>query len=44
MELLVVVVIVVVLGAVTYRWGKQIGSRKGYGVGRARGRGQVKVI
>jgi len=39
MELLVVVVIVVVLGAVTYRCGKQIGSRKGYGVGRARGRG-----
>ena len=39
MELLVVVVIVVVLGAVTYRCGKQIGSRKSYGVGRARGRG-----
>lgn len=38
METLVVVVIVVILGAVTYRWGKQIGSRKGYGVGRARGR------
>jgi hypothetical protein len=38
METLVVVVIVVVLGVVAYRWGKRIGSRKGYGVGRARGR------
>ena len=36
MELLVIVVIVVVLGAVSYRWGNQIGGRKGYGVGRAR--------
>ena len=39
MELLVILVIVVILGGVTYKWGKQIGSRKGFGVGRARGRG-----
>jgi hypothetical protein len=39
MELLVVLVIVVILGGVTYKWGKQIGSRKAFGVGRARGRG-----
>lgn len=38
MELLAILIIVVILGGVTYRWGKQIGSRKGYGVGRARGR------
>ena len=39
MELLVVVIIVVVLGGVAYKWGKQIESRKGYGVGRAHSRG-----
>jgi hypothetical protein len=39
MELLVILVIVVILGGVTYKWGKRIGSRKGFGVGRARGRG-----
>jgi hypothetical protein len=43
MELLVVLVIVVILGAVTSKWGNQIGSRKGYGVGRARGRSQATV-
>ena len=43
MELLVVLVIVVILGAVTYKWGKQIGSRKGYGVGRARARSYTRA-
>ncbi len=39
MELIVVVVIVVVIvGTVTYKWGKGVGSRKGYGVGRAHSR------
>ena len=35
MELVVVLVIVVILGAVTYKWGKRTGSRKGYSAGRA---------
>ena len=43
MELLVVLVIVVILGGVTYKWGKQIGSRKGYDVGRARGRSDTRA-
>ena len=43
MDLLVVLVIVVIFGALTYKWGKQTGSRQGYGVGRARGRSDTRA-
>lgn len=35
MELLVILVTVVIVGAMIYKAGKRLGSRKGYGVGRA---------
>ena len=37
-EQLLVVVIVVVLGALAFKWGKHIGNRKGYGGGRLHSR------
>lgn len=38
MEILVLLAVVVVLGWWCYKSGKGIGSRKGYGIGRARRR------
>jgi len=43
MDLLVVLVIVVIFGALTYKWGKQTGSRKGYDVGRAHGQSDTRA-